>query len=154
MMPFDQYPGGGRALLGNCPGGNCRHGYGLTLQRLTGQTSCAYCGLNLVDTYEHWLLMCADHVVPTGTGLEFGIERAWLEDFCNRVLCCSSCNGFKNRFQLPVESIAPAEVHGFFDLRDAIFAMRKEGILASHETERAFYRTRPWERRLVLRGLS
>ena len=38
MTPFDQYPGGGNELLGKCPGGNCRRGYGLKLQPLTGQT--------------------------------------------------------------------------------------------------------------------
>ena len=57
MMPFDRYPGRGTMFLGKCGGANCRHGYGLMLQQLTGQTSCAYCGLSLIHTYEHWLLM-------------------------------------------------------------------------------------------------
>ncbi len=153
MMPFDAYPGGGNELLGKCPGGNCRRGYGLKLQRLTGQTTCAYCGVSLVDTYDHWLLMCTDHVIPTGTGLALGIDGIWLEDFCNRVLCCSGCNGFKNRFQLPTESVLPAEIKGFVALRDAIFAARKELIVAASQTEREFYSGRPWERKLVL-GVS
>jgi len=152
MMPLDQYPGGGNERLGKCPGGNCRHGYCLKLQRLTGQTTCAHCGLSLVNTYEHWLLMCADHVVPTGTGLALGIDSIWLEDFCNRVLCCSGCNGFKNRFLLPAESVVPAEIKGFVELRDAIFASRKELILATLDTQREFYSGRPWEKRLVPRG--
>jgi len=136
-------------LLGKCPGGNCRHGYGLKLQRLTGQTLCAYCGLSLVETYEYWLLMCTDHVVPTRTGLLFGIQRTWLEDYCNRVLCCSGCNGFKNRFRVPPESMVPEAVGGFVELRNTIFARRKELILASLATEREFYRSRPWEKRLA-----
>ena len=152
MMPFDEYPGGGNELIGKCGGANCRHEYGLKLQRLTGQTACAYCGLNLVDTYEHWLLMAVDHVVPTGTGLAFGIDKVWLEDFCNTVLCCSGCNGLKNRFRLPADCVIPTDMQRFVELRDAIFAARKVLVLAAVEVERAFYRSRPWERQLVPGG--
>jgi hypothetical protein len=152
MMPFDQYPSGGKEIIGECSGGNCRHEYGLELQRLTGQTTCAYCGLSLIDTYEHWLLMSVDHVIPTGTGLALGIEQRWLEDFCNAVLCCSGCNGLRNRFPLPAESTVPVDVAGFVELRDAIFAVRKELILSAIATERGLYRGRPWESRLVPRG--
>lgn len=148
-MPFDHYPGEGATLLGKCAGGNCRHEYGLKLQRLTGQTSCAYCELSLVDTYEHWLLMSVDHVIPMRTGLELGIEPSWLEDFCNTVLCCSGCNGFKNRFKLPSTSEVPSESKGFVELRDAIFATRKELILTAREKEREFYSSRPWEKPLA-----
>ena len=133
MMPFDRYPGGGTMFLGKCGGGNCRHGYCLTLQQLTGQTSCAYCGLSLVDTYEHWLLMSVDHVIPTQTGLALGIERSWVEDFCNTVLSCSGCNGFRNRFPLPATAAIPTGIKDFVELRDAIFLTRKELILTAHE---------------------
>jgi hypothetical protein len=66
-MPFDSYPGGGKELLGKLRGsdGTSRRGYGLDFQRRTGQSSCAYCGSNLVENYVHWLLMSIDHVVPT-----------------------------------------------------------------------------------------
>lgn len=148
MKPFDTYPGGGNELIGKCGGGNCRRGYCLKLQQLTGQTACAYCGVSLVDTYEHWLLMCSDHVVPAGTGKSFGIPTVWLEDYCNRILCCSGCNGFKNRFCLPVESIVPTDLKGFVQLRDSIFGARKALILATVEAEREFYRSRPWEKSL------
>jgi hypothetical protein len=149
MMPFDQYPDEGNELLGKCGGANCRHEYGLKLQQLTGQVSCAYCGLSLVDTYEHWLLMSVDHVIPTGTGLVFGIEPTWLEDFCNTVLCCSGCNGFRCRFEVPSTLMIPTDVRGFVTLRDTIFAIRKELILAKLATERAFYQSQPWEKRPV-----
>src|SRR5215211_1072028 len=43
VQPFDSYPHGGRALLGRRTGGNARWEYGLKLQRLTGQTRCAWC---------------------------------------------------------------------------------------------------------------
>lgn len=152
MMPFDQYPGAGAELIGKCGGANCRHEYGLKLQRLTGQTSCAYCGLSLVDTYEHWLLMSVDHVVPTKTGLALGINKLWLEDYCNTVLCCAGCNGFRNLYKLAAAMVAPTEVASFIELRDVTFATRKDLILAAREKERDFYNGRPWEKGLMLGG--
>ena len=149
MMPFDSYPGAGRELLGKCGITNCRHEYGLKLQRLTGQTSCAYCSLSLVDTYEHWLLMSVDHVIPTATGVSIGLKKEWLEDFCNTVLCCSACNGFKNRFELDPETSVATNFVSFVALRDAAFATRKELILVCHRNEREFYNNQPWKQRLV-----
>ncbi len=66
MEPFASYPEQGREPLGRPRDltGARRSGYGPSLQRMTGQPACAYCGLSLVDTYEHWLLMPVDHVVP------------------------------------------------------------------------------------------
>ena len=55
--PFDRYPGKGRRLLGKRTGATCRREYGLRLQRITGHTRCAYCDLDLVGTFEHWLMM-------------------------------------------------------------------------------------------------
>jgi hypothetical protein len=146
MSHFDSYPGAGRELLGKCSGGNCRHEYGLKLQRLTGQTACAYCELSLVDTYEHWLLMSVDHVIPTRTGLALGISADWLADYCNTVLCCWACNGFGNRYQLAAETIVPTDFAAFVKLRDETFALRKTLILGCHPKERQFYDSLPWER--------
>lgn len=142
MMPFDQYPGGGSELIGKCGGANCRHECGLKLRRLTGQTSCAYRGLNLVDTYENWLLMLVDYVVPTKTDLAMGIEKDWLQDCCNTVLCCAGSNGFGNRFKALTVLI---DIPGFNALHDA--------RSAAGGKERDFYNTSPWERRLVLGGV-
>lgn len=149
MMPFDSYPGSGSELLGRCAGANCRHEYGLKLQRLTGQTTCAYCGLSLIDTYEHWLLMVVDHVIPARTGVAFGIPQSWLGDFCNTVLACSGCNGLRCRYELPSTAVIPPDINGFVMLRDAIFAVRKDLILAAMQIEREFHRSRPWEHRIV-----
>jgi hypothetical protein len=149
MMPFDQYPHAGAELLGKCGVTNCRHEYGLKLQRLTGQTSCASCGLSLVDTFEHWLLMSVDHVIPTATGLALGIEPRWVEDFCNTVLCCSGCNGLGNRYKLAATVTVPTAILSFIELRNATFAARKELILAAIQKERDFYQSRPWERQLT-----
>ena len=71
MNVFDRYPLGGRVLLGRPKNltGACRSGYGLELQRRTGETSCAYCDVSLIDEYHHWLLLSIDHVVPGGEAL-------------------------------------------------------------------------------------
>ena len=87
MEPFFSYPGHGRQPLGRPrdPTGACRSGYGLGLQRLTGQTSCAYCGVSLVDTYAHWLLLSVDHVVPRGEAQRLGVAATLYEDAINLV---------------------------------------------------------------------
>ena len=71
-----------------------------------------------------------DHVIPTQAGLALGIEQSWLEDFCNTVLCCSGCNGFRCRYELPATASNPTDVNGFATLRDAIFVSHKDLILA------------------------
>ena len=146
MQPFDSYPHGGRQLLGKRRGANCRHEYGLELQRLSGQTMCAYCGQSLIDAYTHWLLMSVDHVVPTKAGRALGIRTEWLGDRCNTVLCCSACNGFGNRYQLPVNTPPPESLDAFINLRDATFAERRALILECHEKERCFFVGKPWEK--------
>ena len=50
MIPFDEYPEGGRVLLGQVKGANCRHEYGLQFMQKTGQTKCAYCGSSYLRT--------------------------------------------------------------------------------------------------------
>ena len=99
MMPFDAYPHRGRRPIGRLAGDNCRHEYGLRLQKLIGLNKCAYCGLNFVDTYDHWLMMAVDHIVPTHAGKELGITPDWLEDYWNTVLCCSACHEFGNLYR-------------------------------------------------------
>jgi 5-methylcytosine-specific restriction endonuclease McrA len=145
-LPFDSYPGKGRKLLGPVSRGNCRHEYGLQLQRLTGQTHCAYCGISLVDTFEHWLNMAVDHVIPTSTCNAMAIREEWRDDYSNRVLCCTACNTFVNRYKPPVAK-RPSNLEEFFDLRDDIFEDRKKRILERREQEERFYQTAPWTRR-------
>lgn len=142
-IPFERYPSGGRQLLGKRPGGNCRHGYGLRLQRMTGQTYCSYCEVSLVDSYEHWLSMTVDHVVPTKCGTNCGIPQEWLTDFSNTVLCCGACNSFRNRY--PSDKLpCPTTLAQFYELRDRLFLERRSIILASHEGERVFFKSKPW----------
>ena len=144
MIPFDTYPHGGRKLLGRMAGGNCRHEYGLRFQKLARVDECAYCAMSLVDTYQQWLMMSVDHVVPTRAGQAFGVADDWLADYLNIVLCCSACNGFGNRYKLVRDVVSPANLDEFCSLRDRVFSDRKKLILLSHEKERAFYDKKPW----------
>ena len=144
MMPFDAYPHRGRRPIGPLTGDNCRREYGLRLQRLVGLNKCAYCALSLIDTYDHWLMLTVDHVVPSYAGQELGIAREWLEDYWNTVLCCSACDSFGNPFALGPKVACPESAEEFLALRDRIFIERKKTILASHEEELAFFDSRPW----------
>ena len=145
MLPFDGYPGSGRVLLGATPGGTCRREYGLVFMRKTGQTCCAYCGLNFAARYEDWLQMAIDHVVPKSVCGALDIPILWYEDCINKVLACAACNGFDNRYKLPETDVCPATLEEFFILRDRIFSERSERIARRHSKEREFYNLRPWE---------
>jgi hypothetical protein len=132
MTPFDSYPGEGRVLLGTPRDWTiCRHGYRLELQQVTGQTRCAYCAICLVDTYEHWLLVSVDHVVPLRQAAALGIPTMFSEDLINLVLCCAGCNRFGNRYAIPM-SLAVLrttwELGDFIGLRDAVFNARASAI--------------------------
>lgn len=145
MKPFDMYPYKGYKLLGVLSHSNCRRGYGLKLQQLTHQHTCAYCGLSLIDKYEHWLMMSVDHVIPIKTGKAKGISEYWLYDVANCVLCCSACNGFGNRYKLPQDIARLKSENTFFKLRDNVFKERKVLIRKCQKEERTFYTSKPWE---------
>jgi 5-methylcytosine-specific restriction endonuclease McrA len=142
-LPFESYPSRGRVLLGQVRGSNCRHGYGLEFMRLTGQTRCAYCGLNLADVYENWLNMALDHVIPYSACQLWKVPAEWCEDYSNRVLSCMTCNTFGNRYS-PRNLSRPSTLDEFYNLRDVIFSERKGLILERHRQERAFFATKPW----------
>jgi hypothetical protein len=145
MLPFDDYPGKGRQLLGPVHGANCRREYGLAFMRKARQTTCAYCGQDLVATYQSWLTMALDHVVPVSVCISLGIPAEWREDCSNKVLCCAACNGFANRYKPTIDPGAPASLDTFYALRDHIFAERKQLIAERHESEREFFELRRWE---------
>jgi hypothetical protein len=126
--------------------GGCRHGYGLKLMLLTGQTACAYCGISLVDDYSHWLLMAVDHVVPTKQANELGICEEWSKDYRNTVLSCSACNGLRNRWRFPQGTKAPTTWDAFVKLRNDTFKQRRDEICGYQKQEREFYGGKPWRR--------
>ena len=143
--PFELYPDDGLSMLPKMPGGNARHGYGLKLQRLTNQTRCAYCGRSLVDDYFHWLLLSVDHVIPAAEGKRMGIPNDWVESYSNIVLCCLGCNGFGNRYQIPVGELPEIwTVATFCQLRNRVFSDRKARILIRMAAEIQFFESKPW----------
>jgi hypothetical protein len=111
---------------------------------LTGESSCAYCGVSLVTDYHHWLLMSVDHVVPGGEARRVGIAAQLYEDAINLVLCCSGCNGFGNRYRCVAELQPAWTLEEFLTLRDRIFAERFERIAARRAVEIALFESRPW----------
>jgi hypothetical protein len=146
MAPFDLYPHGGRQLFGVPKSANARHEYVLKLMRLTGQRRCAYCGADLTASYQAWLTLVLDHVIPVNVCKSTNIPNQWCWDYSNTVLACSACNGFCNRY-IPTFNIArPDTLDAFYELRDRIFGERKTLIAARHEDERLFFDGKPWER--------
>jgi 5-methylcytosine-specific restriction endonuclease McrA len=143
-LPFSQYPGQGRVLLGRRSGEACRHGYGLTLQTLTAISRCGYCGLDFTSSYQHWLLMQVDHAVPVKMGKRLRIPMNWLDDYANCVLACSACNTFDNQYDDFSVVAGPDSLNSFFDLRDRIFHARKPRILRCHQAEKEFFESTPW----------
>jgi hypothetical protein len=136
-LPFTRYTGGGRALLGKPRQGDltARHSYGPPVFEECGY-SCVYCGLDMEHTYEGWLQISVDHVVPKNS-ISKGVPVEWIEDIANLVTCCRACNEFGNQFV--ITGLLPADLAAFFDLRDATFVARRATILARHATERAWY---------------
>jgi hypothetical protein len=145
--PFDAYPKGGRELLGPLRGSdNCRHGYGLDLQRRTGQSACAYCGISFTESYHQWLLMAVDHVVPSSVGRLKGIPAPFMGDVINQVLACSGCNSLGNRYVPAGQAqVAFWTIDEFLALRDAIYTERCALIEKRRAIERAFFDSRPWQ---------
>lgn len=147
MEPFDQYPKEEKELrtpLRNT--GNCRHGYGLDLQKRTGQTRCAYCGVSLVDDYYHWLLLCVDHAVPSCETRRLKIPSALAGGLVNMVLACSGCNGFDNRHTMPEEQPRSTwTLEEFIGLRDRYFLARKALIEERRAVEIAAFDRKEWE---------
>jgi hypothetical protein len=147
VEPFDSFPAGGRTRLGIPKPGNasCRTGYGKSLQHLTGQTGCAYCGVDLTTDYYRWLLLTVDHVVPRGYAETAGIPRELIEDAFNLVIACSGCNGFTNRYRWSGETPTEWTDVAFADFRDLVFLERRAAIELRREREVALFATKPWE---------
>jgi len=145
MEPFDSYPEWLKDRPRCLTGGSCRTGYGLILQRITHQTRCAYCGMSLVDTYDHWLHMTVDHVIPGYMAKREGWGK-WVDNANNMVICCSACNGFLNRFPMGTAPQAPTSFEEFAALRDSVFCQKRAQARARHERERGAFDGKPWEK--------
>jgi hypothetical protein len=134
--PFGGYPDGGGRLLGK-PGtgdGTARHGYGRDVLRYCGYR-CVYCDLDL-STFEGWLQLSIDHVVPQQMAAK-GYASEWVLDTVNVVPCCRTCNDLFNRD--PAVGPIPVDLAAFLDLRDRMYRERRDRILARREVERAWF---------------
>ncbi len=137
MTPFEKYPNEGRNLLGEPPAGDgtTRHGYGPPVFEHCGMV-CVYCSRNLKDSYEDWLDIQIDHVVPCNA-IRRGFPEEWIKDIANCVTCCAACNAFLNRFT--VEDGPPQQLQEFFDLRDRTFEKKKKHAQKRHEEEYGYW---------------
>jgi hypothetical protein len=154
-LPFVSYPDGGRKLLGRVKGDTCRHGYGLQFQQITRQHSCAYCGMSLIDTFEHWMQMCLDHVIPVSCAKVLKLDGDLYDDITNKVLACAGCNTFGNRYvpKFDIPEVGRDE-EAFFDLRDKIFVERKSQILDRRNLEMTAYNKALWKNGVSPGGTS
>jgi ADP-ribosylglycohydrolase/protein-tyrosine phosphatase len=136
--PFDRYEAGGRTILPEPRerDGTARHGYGLDVFAQCGYT-CVYCGLDMAATFEAWLQLSVDHVVPRQMR-ERGFQRRHVESVSNLVTCCRACNDLGNRYI--VDDPAPQADEAFLALRDRVFQERQAMIRRRRDEEMALYR--------------
>jgi hypothetical protein len=146
-LPFNSYPSNGREILPLASGSNCRHEYGLRHQRLTGQSNCAFCGRDFTKSYDNWLMMALDHVIPAVVCKAMDLPKKWMDSHSNRMLCCSACNGFKNRWEPDDPLVCPETDARFFDMRDAVFIARREEVRERYAEEERFFDSKPWEKK-------
>ena len=138
MGPFDCYPGGGYELENPSPAGGgqaCEGGVEAVLHCCGWE--CAYCGMDLRNRYETWLMVTVDHVVPRSATCA-GIQLAWLDNLANQVTCCSACKSFVSRIQ--VREPVPRTLEAFFELRDQLFERKTVYALRRHAVARARWR--------------
>ena len=112
--------------------GTCRGGYGVSVAARYGAL-CAYCDRDLGASYEAWLDLSVDHVVPRNA-IKVGVPEAWIEDLLNHVTCCRACNEFLNGFRIAVTP--PSDLGGFAALRQEVLAQKRDRSLSRHRLER------------------
>jgi hypothetical protein len=89
--------------------------------------------------------MALDHVVPAGVCKSYNISYEWSEDCSNKVLACTACNSFLNRYTPSKDIGIPRTLPEFYSLRDRIFIERTILIARKHEEEKAFFKSQPWK---------
>jgi len=141
MKPFDSYPEDVQEIFSSGNQSNCRQGYGHTFITLTKETHCAYCGMDLTESYRAWLTMVLDHVVPKSVCKKYQIPPEFSESLTNFVLACAACNGFCNRYYYKREVPQPVTKEVFYRLRDEIFEERTQLIASQHQKEEDFFRS-------------
>ena len=138
MGPFDRYDQGGKQLLGKprTGDGSCRNGYGPPVFHQCGR-HCVYCDRDLASTYESWLNISVDHVIPCSVGW-YGDHPEWIEDTINLATCCRACNEFLNQFKC-TEGV-PTSLEEFTTLRDKVHSAKRIMAQRRHLQEKERYR--------------
>lgn len=125
--------------------GTCRGGYGVDVVKRYG-ANCAYCNRDLSASYEDWLDLSVDHVVPRNA-VAAGVPSEWIEDLHNHVPCCRACNEFLNGFRITVD--IPTDIVGFLALRDSVLDAKRVHACRRHDVERERFDTWIREHRAV-----
>ena len=90
-------------------------------------------------------MMALDHVIPANVCRAMDLPREWSDSHSNRVLCCSACNGFRNRWKPEAPPICPKTEDDFFKMRDDMFIARRSDVRQSHIDELKYFESKPWE---------
>jgi hypothetical protein len=118
-------------------GSDCRHGYGIPIVERHG-SCCAYCGKDMAESYDAWLDLSVDHVVPECTFAKWGDDcRSWAWTYANAVPCCRACNEFLNGYR--VTESAPTDEDSFLDIRDKVLEEKRKRALDRHAKEQEDY---------------
>lgn len=112
--------------------GSCRRDYGPPVVRSTS-TKCAYCERDLFASYEAWLNLSVDHVIPSSTKWADSPAAAWLNSLANFTTCCRACNEFLNGFRCSVPP--PSTREEFLVLRQEVLAQKAAQAKVRHERE-------------------
>lgn len=91
----------------------------------------------MAASYEGWLQLSIDHVVPQ-QAQRLGFPAEWILGATNIVTCCRPCNDLFNRDPGP-DPVPPPTLESFYDLRDRMFLARRDRILTRREMERAWF---------------
>jgi hypothetical protein len=99
-----------------------------------GDLDATYCHRELESSYEAWLDLSVDHVVPRYLVRVAGFPSEWIEDLLNLVTCCRGCNEFLNGYRVSVE--VPPNLAAFLVLRDTVLADKRSRAAKRHDAER------------------
>jgi len=90
-----------------------------------------------MSSYEAWLDLSVDHVVPRNVVKRLGYPIEWVEDLVNLRTCCRACNEFLNQFK--VADAVPTDLGSFVALVAATLEAKREWVMRRHVSERAWY---------------
>lgn len=91
----------------------------------------------MTESYDSWLDLSIDHVIPGRTVTGLAWPREWVDDLANLVTCCRACNEFLNGYR--VVDPPPTTADEFLALRDRHFLAKRAWVIERHVRERDWY---------------